>query len=144
MSMKNAILKSILLSSLFIVGEQQAFTQRVSAPRAGVTGSWRLLGTVSARHTADHDAILVRGPYDYFRRIKFKVTDAPVNVHKLLVTYDGGAPEVIETRFTIPKGGESRVIDLRGGQRKLKSVEFWYDTSGLLNGRSDVTVFGMK
>ena len=44
----------------------------------------------------------------------------------------------------MPKGGESRIVDLRGGKRKLKSVEFWYDTKGILNGRADVTLFGMK
>jgi hypothetical protein len=58
--------------------------------------------------------------------------------------HDGGAPERIEVRYNIPKGGESRVLDLRGGKRKLKSVEFWYDTKGLLNGKADVTLFGMK
>ena len=122
-----------------------ATAQRGSRPAPGSRGAWRVLGTVHARHTADHDIIVVAGPYDYFRRLKFKVTDAPLNVHKILVRYDdGGLPENIETRFTIPKGGESRIIDLRGGRRKLKSVEFWYDTRGLLNGQADVTLFGIK
>ena len=53
-------------------------------------------------------------------------------------------PEKIETRFTIPRGGESRVIDLKGGKRKLRSVEYWYDTKGLFNGRADVTLMGIK
>jgi hypothetical protein len=119
--------------------------QAVSKPRAGTRGSWRLLGTVSASHSADHDVILVRGPYDYFRQIKFKVTDAPVNIHRLVVTYDdGGLPENINTRFQIPRGGESRIIDLRGGKRKIRSIEFWYNTKGILNGKADVTVFGIK
>lgn len=141
--MKHVFLKSILLLGILLVG-QQSFAQRVSQPRAGVTGSWRLLGTVSARHTADHDVIVVKGPYDYFRRLKFKVNDASLNIVRMVVTYDGGAPENIETRFTIPQGGESRVIDLKGGQRKLRTIEFWYDTKGILNGKADVTVFGMK
>ena len=77
--------------------------------------------------------------------LKFKVTDAPINMMRMIVRYDdGGAPENIDLRFNIPQGGESRVIDLRGGRRKLKSVEFWYDTKGILNGRADVTLFGLK
>lgn len=107
-------------------------------------GSWRVLGTVHAKHTADHDALSVPGPHDYYRKIKFKVTDSPVNIQRLVVRYDDGAPENINTRVEIPKGGESRVIDLHGGKRKLKSIEFWYDTKGFLNGKADVTVFGMK
>ncbi len=107
-------------------------------------GSWRVLGTVHAKHSADHDALAVPGPHDYYRKIKFKVTDSPVNIQRLVVRYDDGAPENINTRVDIPKGGESRVIDLKGGKRKLKSIEFWYDTKGFLNGKADVTVFAMK
>ncbi|MFN8092725.1 MAG: hypothetical protein U0599_10980 [Vicinamibacteria bacterium] len=66
-------------------------------------------------------------------------------MHHMLVTYDNGAPDRIDVRQEIPRGGESRVIDLRGaGQRSLRRVEFWHDTKGLLNGQADVTLFGMK
>ncbi|WP_316632942.1 hypothetical protein [uncultured Flavobacterium sp.] len=108
-------------------------------------GTWRMLGTVHAKYIADHDALAVPGPYDYYRKIKIKVTDSPLNLQKMIVRYDdGGAPENIEIVQNIPKNGESRVIDLRGGKRKLKSVEFWYNTKGILNGKADVTVFAMK
>jgi hypothetical protein len=103
------------------------------------------LGTVNAKFTADHDAIVVQGPYDFFRRIKFKVTSAPINLIRLIVTYDDkGLPENIDTRFSIPAGGESRIIDLRGNRRKIRSIEFWYDTKGVLQGRANVSVFGQK
>jgi hypothetical protein len=88
---------------------------------------------------------MVAGPYDFFRSLKFKVTGAPLNMLRMIVRYDdGGAPEEIAVRYTIPRGGESRVIDLRGGKRKLRSVEFWYDTKSLLNAQADVTLFGIK
>jgi hypothetical protein len=119
--------------------------QQVTHPKPGHAGSWRLIGQTHANHTADHDVIVVKGPYDNFRKIKFKVTDAPLHMHYMLVTYDNGQPDRIDVRQNIPKGGESRVIDLKGvGQRSLRRVEFWYDTKGLLNGKADVTLFGMK
>ena len=66
-------------------------------------------------------------------------------MRKILVRYDdGGLPENVEVRYNIPQGGESREIDLKGGRRKIKSVEFWYDTKGFLNGRANVTLFGIK
>ena len=118
---------------------------KVTHPRAGAPGQWRLLGQVTANLTADHDVIVVRGPFDNFRRIKFKVTDAPLDIHRLIVTYDNGAPDNIDVRFRIPENGESRVIDLRGaGQRSLRKIELWYDTATALCGRAEVTVFGMK
>jgi hypothetical protein len=117
----------------------------VTQPKAGSPGQWRLIGTTEANHTADHDAIVVAGPFDNFRRIKFKVTDAPLNMQHMVVTYDNGAPDRIEVREDIPQGGESRVIDLRGvGKRSIRKIEFWYDTKGFLKGKANVTVFGMK
>ena len=119
--------------------------QKTVHPKGGAPGEWRLIGTTHANQTADHDAIVVKGPGDNFRRIKFKVTDAPLNMQRMVVTYDNGAPDRIDVRQNIPKGGESRAIDLRGvGKRSLRKIEFWYDTKGLLNGKADVTLFGMK
>jgi hypothetical protein len=119
--------------------------QKTAQPPPAPAGQWVVIGRTHARHTVDHDGIVVRGPFDDFRRIKFKVTDAPLNLHKLVVTYDNGAPDDIPVRQNIPKGGESRVIDLRGaGKRSIRRIDFWYDTKGLGDGRADVTIFGMK
>lgn len=133
---------AVMICSLIIGGVQ---AQKVSQPRKGVAGQWRFLGMVTAQTVKDHDIIVVAGPYDFFRRLKFKVTDSPIEMAYMLVRYqDGGAPERIETRFNIPQGGESRVIDIKGGARKLKSVEFWYRDKGLLNGKADVSLLGQK
>lgn len=129
---------ALLLAAPVYAG--RSVEQRTDGP-----GDWRLIGTTHASHRADHDAIVVQGPFDDFRRIKFKVSDAPLNMERMVVTYDNGAPEQITVRQNIPKGGESRVIDLRGvGKRSIRKIAFWYDTKGLLNGQADVTVFGMK
>ena len=122
-----------------------ALSQTISAPKSGSIGSWRILGSVIANHTADHDQIIVVGPYDYFRHLKFKVTNSPLSLQRMVVRYDdGGAPESIEVRYDIPKGGESREIDLKGGRRKIKAVDFWYNTRGIINGRAELTLFGIK
>ena len=73
------------------------------------------------------------------------MTDAPLELRRLVVTYDNGAPDKLDVRENIPKGGESRAIDLKGvGKRSIRRIDFWYETKGLLNGQADVTVFGMK
>ena len=123
----------------------RAAGQKVTHPNPGPPGSWRLIGQTQASHSADHDVIVVKGPYDNFRAIKFKVTDSPLQIYRMVVTYDNGAPDKIEIRQNIAQGGESRVIDLRGvGKRSIRRIDFWYDTKGFLKGKADVTVFGMK
>ena len=122
-----------------------ADAQKAVQPKAGQAGEWRLIGQTHADHGADHDTIIVKGPFDNFRKIKFKVTDAPLNMQHMVVTYDNGAPDKIDIRQNIPQGGESRVIDMRGvGKRSIRKIDFWYDTKGFLKGKADVTVFGMK
>jgi hypothetical protein len=134
----------LLLLSVFLIC-QTAPAQRQSKPGPGSTGDWKFLGTVQARHTSDHDAFFIRGPYDYFRKLKFKVTDAPLYITRMIVRYDdGGLPENIDVRHNIPKGGESRIIDLSGRKRKLKQVDFWFETKGMLNGKADLSLFGIK
>ena len=138
--MKKIVVFIFFACSTFLLDAQTV----VSHPKSGATGTWRLLGTVTASHSADHDKIVAVGPYDYFRKLKFKVTNSPLTITKMIVTYDGGVPQIIQTRFDIPKGGESRLITLAGGKRKLRTVEFWYDTKGFLNGKANLTLFGMK
>ncbi len=142
-SLKN--LAVILVLGLVALLAAPANAQKKVTPKPGLPGSWQLIGTTQAGHTADHDAIIVKGPFDDFRKIKFKVTDAPLEMHRMVVTYDNGVPDKIDVREKIKKGGESRVIDLRGaGKRSIRKIEFWYETKGLLNGKADVSVFGMK
>jgi len=135
-----------LIALLLLISCSTLFSQTVvRQPTAGARGTWKLLGTVQANHTADHDAIIVAGPYDYFRQLKFKVTNSPLTIQRMIVRYDdGGLPENINVRFEIPQGGESRILDLKGGKRKIKSVEFWYETRGFLNGKANLTLFGIK
>ena len=106
--------------------------------------SWVRLGRVTATHKADHDTIRVEGRNDDFRKLKFRVSDSPLNLHRIIVTYDNGGAERLDVRQNIPKGGETRDIDLQGGKRSIRTIEFWYDTKGLLNGKADVTAYGKR
>jgi len=54
-------------------------------------------------------------------------------------------PEPIDVRHNIPEGGESRQIDLpSGGKRRIRRIDFWYNTKGFLKGNAHVIMFGMK
>ena len=135
----------LVVATITVFLSASLYAQQVTAPRAGPPGSWRVIGSVEAGFRADHDGIVVRGPFDDFRRIKFKVTGAPLNLQRLVVTYENGQPDPINVRTNIPEGGESRQIDLNGaGKRRIRRIDFWYDTKGVLRGRAHVTVFGMK
>ncbi len=143
--MKRNVLIIIGIVLFGIYFNESATAQQVRQPKAGIVGEWRVIGSTEAKFVADHDGIVVAGPFDNFRKIKFKVTDAALRLVKLRITYDDGAPDDIPVAIDIPQGGESRIIDLRGvGKRSIRRIDFWYDTKGVARGRANVTVFGMK
>lgn len=45
----------------------------------------------------------------------------------MVVHFGNGDDQKVELRATIPAGGESRVIDVKGRNRVIRSIEFWYD-----------------
>ena len=145
MTRRLATTLAAVAATVALAGAFPVHADKAVKPNPGPAGSWRLIGQTHADHSNDHDTIVVQGPFDNFRKIKFKVTDAPLNMQYMLVTYDNGQPDRIDVRQNIPQGGESRAIDLKGvGQRSLRKVQFWYDTKGFLKGKADVTLFGMK
>ncbi|WP_448699259.1 hypothetical protein ACFGVR_20015 [Mucilaginibacter sp. AW1-3] len=130
--------------TLVLAVSQLAKAQQVNYVQAGPPPSWRVIGKADANLKADHDGIIVQGPYNNFHHVKLKVTSATIKLIKMVITYDNGAPDNIETLNKIPQGGESQVIDLRRvGGRKIKKIDFWYDTGGTAKGKANVIVLGM-
>ena len=125
-----------------LIGTASAANDKVGTPMGGVPGQWEYIGTVHAKHMGDHDTLIVAGPNNRFRALRFRVTDAPLRLHRMRVIYENGVADEIPVRFNIPKGGTSRMIDLRGGQRGVHQIDFWYDTKGWLRGTADVRIFG--
>ena len=113
-----------------------------SALAGNSNGDWVKLGSVNAGHDADHDRITVAGPYDNFRKLKSRVKNASLNMRQVVVTYDDGAPERLEVKEDLAAGAETRVIDLHGGKRSIRTIEFWYETKGNKGDKAEVVAFG--
>ena len=135
----------VLTAPVAIIAAETMTQDRVVHARPGAPGTWRVIGQVTANFASNHDAIIVRPPFDDFRSIKFKIADAKLDIRRLIVTYDNGASERLEVHQRVRKAGRSRAIDLPGvGQKSVRRIEFWYETAGVLQGAADVTLFGMK
>jgi hypothetical protein len=146
---KTINMKKKLSYTLFLVccliASQSITAQKNSRPNTGKVGTWHLIGSTKVTGGGvDYDIIRVTGPGDNFRKLKFKVTKSGLNMIRMVVTYDNGSSEKINIRQNIPEGGKSRVIDLRGGKRSIRNIQFWYEDKGFLNGRAKVTIYGRK
>lgn len=89
-------------------------------------GPWEYLGQSRVDGRRDHDRIAVGRTEGRFQNIQIRVTGAPILFERVVVHYANGASEEVSLRSRIPAGGQSRPIDLRGGDRAIRSVEVWY------------------
>lgn len=109
----------------------------------GELQQWKLLGEKKVSFIIDRDVIHVTGN-DNYRQIKVKVKDGPVHILDMDVHFENGDKYDVAIKKRIPQGGESRIINLPGGSRSIKKIEFWYETKGFLKGRGRVQVWGRR
>lgn len=115
----------------------------VMATSGAAIDRWKYLGSRKVNHLLDHDTIPVTAVRGDFRRIRIHVSNVAVNFHRVVVHYGNGAADTVEMRMRVPAGGYTRAIDLRGTDRVIRSVDFWYDTRGLAGRHGIVTLYGM-
>jgi hypothetical protein len=111
-----------------------------AAPRGSV-----FLGERVVDFHAQRDVIDV-GNYDgWFHSLYFEVEKNNVEVFNLVIVYGDGQRERIDTRLIFDAGTRSRIIDLQGGKRRIKRIEFEFKTVGSwLEGRARIKVLGIR
>jgi hypothetical protein len=125
-------------------------TLAITVPKSAIPISqaavkeWVLLGERSVSDRVDHDTIPVTIARGNFHRLKITVRQHPIRILHLVVHYGNGNPDTLEIRQLIPAGGESRAIDLRGGDRVIRKIEFWYETQSLGRQPAIVRVYGIR
>jgi hypothetical protein len=105
---------------------------------------WEYLGEANVDGSRDHDNIAVTRSRGEFRAILIKVQKAPVEFDRVVVHYGDGESEPIQIRSRIPAGGQTRVIDLPGRRRVVRSVEFWYARASGSPRKPKVRLFGVR
>ena len=92
----------------------------------------------------DRDNIVVTAARGSFRAIQIQVENGAILFDHVVVHYGNGSSEPIRIRRRIPPGGETRIIDLPGGRRIIRSVEFWYQRGNWGGRRPKVRLFGFR
>lgn len=106
------------------------------------SAQWREIGSKEVDYNLDHDTMNITAWKGDFRRIRIGVSRAPVRFVRIVLTYGNGNTQEISIRSLIRPGGFSRSIDLRGRERVLNKVEFWYQSASLRRQKAVVTLYG--
>jgi F0F1-type ATP synthase membrane subunit b/b' len=138
--MKRAV---VLFLSFFALVVNFAFAQKPTVVTDNDPG-WHKIGEITASFKMDNESIIVYGR-DEFTKIKFKVTDAPINIEKVTVFYEEGSSQELSVANELQAGGETRVIDLEGTNKELEKVVFTYKTMPNYDGdKATVELYGLK
>jgi hypothetical protein len=120
-----------------------AFALVPSAAPAG-EGDWVFLGQRQVRWLSDHDSIRVGVADARFDHIRFQVSGNGIFIQDMDVVYSNGMQDHIVTQWHLREGSKSRIINLRGGNRYIRRVEFRYRRPGDFDGPATLQLFGQR
>jgi len=129
-----------VVSLLFVV-----FILSIAADAQGRRGDqsrWEQLGRSYVDGRRDHDTIRVNSNVN-FRALLLEVRGGTIDFQRVVVHFDNGADHELEIRDRISDRGRTRVIDLPGDSRRIRSVEFWY-SQGRWRTRPYVNLLGQR
>lgn len=133
-------LRVVSLMFLVFTLSMAAIAQR--RPNGG-GGRWQYLGQAHVDGARDRDTISVddRGT---FRALQIEVRDAPIEFQRVVVHFENGGDHEVEVRDRVRAGQRTRVIDLPGDQRRIRSVEFWYGKARYGSRRPTLRLYGVR
>ncbi len=129
----------LLVIMLNFVAEAQQYNQRYKQSRQ----RWEYLGQSNVDGRADHDRIRINRP-GAFRAVQLQVLGGAIEFNRVVVHFENGADTEVSVRERIRAGGKTRAIDLPGDQRRIQSVEVWYENGNWGRRRPSLRVYGLR
>ncbi len=109
--------------------------------RAEALADWEKLGERIVDGRNDRDAILVTAAEGRFEKLMLKVEHSALELYNIVVHFGDGSTFSPETRLVFAEDSRSRVIDLPGGRRVIRRVDFRYgNLPG--GGRAQIELWG--
>jgi len=100
------------------------------------------LGEAHVDGHADHDKISVGKSEGIFNSLQIRVDRAPIEFNRVEVHYGNGSSEDLSIKQRLRPGERTRWIDLRGHDRAISSVEFWYEKANWGSNRPRLRLYG--
>lgn len=129
--------------ALIIMGVNTGIVAQTKVVMSDKKG-WQKIGETTVDFSKDRDEVSIIGA-DRFAALIFKVDEAPIDLMEIEVYYESGDNQKIKVGYAVKSPGQSKEIDLNGGERSIKKIVFVYKT---LPNRRDVKahveIWGLK
>lgn len=135
----------LIFMLLVIAGSFGLVNAQTPAVKISDEKGWHKIAEKTVSLKTERDEIAVMGS-DKFATIKVKVTEAPINLVSIEVTYEDGDKQDVKISQEIKSPGESRTFDLKGGaERSIKKIALVYKTvANSKDERAHVEIWGLK
>jgi len=107
------------------------------------SGDWVSLGSATVKRAVDRDVISVNKAVS-FDKLQLRVSRAAVVFRDVKVHFGDGSVQDVKVGRSIAAGGKTRVIDLRGDDRHIEKIVFWYRTPRRAHKLGVVTAFARR
>lgn len=135
------MIRSLTAAMLAVAVTFTAFSLDANARPHGKR-NWELLGSRTVGFLVDKDVIQVGRKDGDFSKIQLRAKRNEIEVLDLKVVYGNGQVDDIRVREKIRAGGKTRAIDLKGGDRFIRSVQLVYRSKPSFKGQAVIEVWG--
>lgn len=115
----------------------------ISIAKAQNSITWDKLGTKTVDYTLDRD-VVTASKQEAYSALKVKVNNGTINIHKVTVHFANGESQDVKLPAELNKSNDGQLIDLKGNQRLIEKVTFWYDTVNKDKDKAVVEVWAKK
>lgn len=105
---------------------------------------WKMLGSRVVDYTLDHDVVSLNNSQEAFTSLKVIVKGGTLNMHKATIHFANGDKQDITFPDVVTTESDGRSIDLKGNDRVIEKVTFWYDTRKAASQKATIEVYGKK
>ncbi len=105
---------------------------------------WKLLGARKVKFKTERDVIIVGADEGTFKKVKLTVKKSGIHFKDMKIHFSNDDIIDVKIRRVIPAGGETRIIDLPGKNRRIKKVVFWYESKKKNGKRATVRLYGKR
>ena len=105
---------------------------------------WAQLGCQRVGFLETKDVLRVGRREGAFRALKLQVNDGTLRLNRVRVVFSDRSSQVLDVRAAIPKGTETRAIDLDGRRRTIERIELDYLPSLNLKKGPEVCVLALE
>jgi hypothetical protein len=137
--------KVVILIVAIAASARLALAQEPPFPPVEPLPGWHKVGEMKADFEKESESIALLGANDIFKSIKFKVTEAPISIDKVIVFYENKEMQEIPLSGMMQVDTESKGFDLLYPSEEIKKVSFTYKSEPNYRGKkAHVELYGLR